>query len=89
MTHANDAEKKNSREIGSDAGGDPRGGAGALRGAGYERATVRDIAASASIDPALVIRYFGSKEALFVRAADFELRLPDLTQTEPSQLGAR
>ena len=35
---------------------------------------MRDIAAKASIDPALVIRYFGSKEALFVRAADIELR---------------
>jgi AcrR family transcriptional regulator len=45
---------------------------------GYERTTVRDIAARASIDPALVIRYFGSKEALFVRAADIELRMPDL-----------
>jgi AcrR family transcriptional regulator len=45
---------------------------------GYERTTVRDIAAKASIDPALVIRYFGSKEALFVRAADIELRMPDL-----------
>ena len=47
---------------------------------GYERATVRDIAAKAAIDPALVIRYFGSKEALFVRAADIELRMPDLAR---------
>jgi AcrR family transcriptional regulator len=29
---------------------------------GYERATVRDIAARAAIDPAMVIRYFGSKD---------------------------
>src|SRR5262249_4915924 len=40
---------------------------------GHERTTVRDIAAKASVDPALVIRYFGSKDELFVRAAAFEL----------------
>ncbi len=45
---------------------------------GYERATVRVIAAKAAIDPALVIRYFGSKEALFARAVDIELHMPDL-----------
>ena len=39
---------------------------------------MRDIAARAAIDPAMVIRYFGSKEALFARAADFDLRMPDL-----------
>lgn len=54
---------------------------------GYERTTVRDIAARASIDPALVMRYFGSKEALFARATDFDLKLPDLTNIEPPQLG--
>jgi len=32
---------------------------------GYEHATVRLIAAEAGVDPALVVRYFGSKEALF------------------------
>jgi AcrR family transcriptional regulator len=32
---------------------------------GYEHATVRRIAAEADVDPALVVRYFGSKEALF------------------------
>ncbi|MFZ1103905.1 MAG: helix-turn-helix domain-containing protein, partial [Hyphomicrobiaceae bacterium] len=45
---------------------------------GYERTTVRDIAARASIDAAMVMRYFGSKDALFARAADFDLRLPSL-----------
>ena len=39
---------------------------------GYDRATIRDIAARAAVDPALVIHYFGSKEALFTEA----LRLP-------------
>ncbi len=54
---------------------------------GYERATVRDIAARAGIDPALVIRYFGSKEALFVRSVDFDLRLPDLRDVAPGAIG--
>jgi AcrR family transcriptional regulator len=52
---------------------------------GFERATVREIAAKASIDPALVIRYFGSKEALFVQAADIELRMPDLSTASDSR----
>jgi AcrR family transcriptional regulator len=54
---------------------------------GYERTTVRDIAARAVIDPAMVMRYFGSKDELFARATVFDLRLPDLTKTEPSQIG--
>ncbi|HEU5333409.1 MAG TPA: TetR family transcriptional regulator [Actinocrinis sp.] len=32
---------------------------------GYERATIRAIAADAYIDPSMVIRYFGSKDRLF------------------------
>lgn len=35
---------------------------------GYERATIRGIAAAASVDPALVLRYYGSKEQLFQQA---------------------
>src|SRR6266566_1168233 len=36
---------------------------------GYERATIRAIARKAGIDPALVMRYFGTKEKLFAAAA--------------------
>jgi AcrR family transcriptional regulator len=54
---------------------------------GHDRTTVRDIAATASIDPALVIRYFGSKDELFVRAAAFDLRMPDLSKVKRSQIG--
>ncbi|GAB3806824.1 TetR/AcrR family transcriptional regulator [Micromonospora zhanjiangensis] len=46
---------------------------------GYERATIRAIAADAGIDPAMVMRYYGNKEKLFAAAADFDLRMPDLT----------
>ena len=45
---------------------------------GYQGATIRAIASSAAVDPALVMRYFGNKEALFAAAANFDLRLPDL-----------
>jgi AcrR family transcriptional regulator len=54
---------------------------------GHGRTTVRDIAAKASIDPALVIRYFGSKDELFLRAAAFDLRMPDLSKVKRSQIG--
>ena len=57
-------------------------------GQGYERTTVREIAARASIDPAMVMRYFGSKEGLFARATAFDLRLPDLTKIARHRLGA-
>ncbi|MEO6104190.1 MAG: TetR family transcriptional regulator [Pseudoxanthomonas sp.] len=54
---------------------------------GYERATIRAIAADARIDPALVMRYFGNKEQLFSAAAVFELRIPDLAAVPVEDLG--
>lgn len=35
---------------------------------GYDRTTIRRVAAAAQVDPALVMQYFGSKEALFRQA---------------------
>ncbi|OLP01610.1 TetR family transcriptional regulator [Mycolicibacterium porcinum] len=55
---------------------------------GYERATIRAIAADAGIDPAMVMRYYGNKERLFAAAAEFDLELPDLTQVPPEKVGA-
>ena len=55
---------------------------------GYERATIRAIAAEAGVDPALVMRYFVNKEKLFAAAADFDLKLPDLSALPRGQLGA-
>jgi len=55
---------------------------------GYERATIRAIAADAGIDPALVMRYFGTKEKLFAAAAEFNLRLPDLTAVPRGSVGS-
>ncbi len=40
---------------------------------GYENTTIRAIAAAAEVDPALVMRYFGSKEQLFAVAAEFNV----------------
>ncbi len=55
---------------------------------GYERATIRAIANAADIDPAMVMRYFGSKERLFAAAAEFDLRLPDLSGIRRRDVGA-
>jgi AcrR family transcriptional regulator len=43
----------------------------------YEQVSLRDVAAAAGIDPALVIRYFGSKEGLFERVLSTEVSAPD------------
>ncbi len=48
---------------------------------GYERTTIRAVAADADIDPSMVIRYFGTKERLFDAALTVDLRLPDLGGT--------
>lgn len=37
---------------------------------GYDRTTIRAVAAAARVDPGLVMHYFGSKERLFVRAIE-------------------
>lgn len=55
--------------------------------AGYEKTTVRAIAGDASIDPAMVMRYFGSKELLFTAAIQIDLRMPDLATLPREQLG--
>jgi AcrR family transcriptional regulator len=53
---------------------------------GYERTTLRAVAADVGVDPALVIRYFGSKQELFAAAAEFTLDLPDLTAVHPDDV---
>lgn len=62
---------------------------------GYDGANIREIAAEASVDPALVHHYFGTKESLFAAA----MRLPNLPEhiftgvlqgeTDASRLGER
>jgi AcrR family transcriptional regulator len=55
---------------------------------GYQAATIRSIATAAEIDPAMVMRYFGNKEKLFAAAAEFDLRLPDLSDVPQKDVGA-
>lgn len=49
--------------------------------AGFERATIREIAQRAKVDPALVLHYFGSKDGLFSAA----MALP----IDPQEFAAR
>ena len=53
---------------------------------GFERTTLRAIAADVGVDAALVIRYFGSKQDLFATATEFVIALPDLTGAEPDHI---
>jgi AcrR family transcriptional regulator len=53
---------------------------------GFERTTIRAIAADADIDPSMVMRYFGNKAQLFDTALAIDLRLPDLTTVPPDEL---
>jgi AcrR family transcriptional regulator len=52
--------------------------------AGYERTTIRAIAATASTDPGLVMRYFGSKQQLFAQVADMPAET--VTPGDPDQI---
>ena len=45
---------------------------------GFDRTTVRGIAKDAGIDAAMIVRYFGSKESLFLAATAIDLELPRL-----------
>lgn len=54
---------------------------------GFERCTVRAVAAAAGIHPSLVMRYFTDKEGLFAAAVRFDLRFPDLSTIPPNQRG--
>jgi AcrR family transcriptional regulator len=54
---------------------------------GFQKATIRAIAADADIDPSMVMRYYGNKDGLFAAAVDIDLRLPDLDDIEPERIG--
>lgn len=60
---------------------------------GYDGATIRDIAARAGVDGALVHHYFGSKQRLFLAAmeipVDFATAVPALLEGPPDRLGER
>jgi AcrR family transcriptional regulator len=60
---------------------------------GYQRATIRDVARLAGVDPALVHHYFGTKQDLFVAAVRLPVnpveQLTAVLATEPDQVGQR
>jgi len=59
---------------------------------GYDGATIRAIAASSRVDPALVAHFFGSKERLFVEALHFPdpaVFIPKLLEPGREGLGER
>ncbi|WP_346433993.1 TetR family transcriptional regulator [Nonomuraea composti] len=55
---------------------------------GYDRTTIRAIAGQAHIDPAMIIRYFASKEDLFLAACAFDVPLPDPAGIPREKVGA-
>lgn len=59
---------------------------------GFDRATIRGIAADADVDPALTIHHFGSKRQLFVAAHALPIDPTDLldrlAELPPSERGA-
>ena len=54
---------------------------------GYHGTTIRSVATAADIHPSMVMRYFDNKDGLFAAAAEFDLRLPDLSNVAPAELG--
>ena len=56
---------------------------------GFDATTVREIAGDASVDPALVMRYFGSKEGLFAEITLTEVSFADLLVDDRETLGHR
>jgi AcrR family transcriptional regulator len=60
---------------------------------GYERTTIRGVAADAGVDPALVMHFFGAKEQLFTAVIDLpedvERAIDHALRGDPGQLGER
>jgi AcrR family transcriptional regulator len=60
---------------------------------GYDRTSVRGVAGRAGVDPALVHRFFGSKDDLLAAALEVAVnpaeRIPEVMAGEPSALGER
>ncbi|MBA3415537.1 MAG: TetR/AcrR family transcriptional regulator [Chloroflexia bacterium] len=56
---------------------------------GYDQVGVRDIASHVGVDPALVIRYFGSKEGLFAESVAQKFDISPVFAGDRSGLGDR
>lgn len=53
---------------------------------GFDRTTIRSVASTVGVDPALVMHYFGNKDGLFAAAASMDLTFPDLTDVPADRL---
>jgi AcrR family transcriptional regulator len=66
---------------------------GAFAQVGYDRATIRDIAGAAGVDPALVHHYFSDKQGLFIAAMELPLDperiVAAVTGGDPERSGER
>ncbi len=60
---------------------------------GFDKATIRGIAAAAGVDPALVHHYYGSKQDLFVAVMELPPEIPNLVRNaiagDPDTAGER
>ena len=56
---------------------------------GYEKTTIRAIAAAAGVDPSMVMRYYGSKADLYATASAVDLQMLDLSDVPRSEVGRR
>jgi AcrR family transcriptional regulator len=54
---------------------------------GYERTTIRAVAAQAGVDASMVMRYFHSKAGLFTAAVTMDLQVPDLSSVPVGSRG--
>ncbi|GAA4736796.1 TetR/AcrR family transcriptional regulator [Phytohabitans rumicis] len=52
---------------------------------GYERATIRAIAAAAEVDKSSILQYFGSKQELFRAAVHWHIPIEEMTTDDPVQ----
>lgn len=60
---------------------------------GYDRTTLRSVAAEAGVDPALVVHFFGSKQRLFIAGVELPVDpgtvIHEVTAAPRSETGAR
>jgi AcrR family transcriptional regulator len=58
---------------------------GVFADVGYERATIRGVAAAAGVDKSSVIQYFGTKQALFREAVHWDIPVAELTTDDAKE----
>jgi AcrR family transcriptional regulator len=56
---------------------------------GYERATIRGIAAAAAVDKSSIVKYFGTKHRLFQEAVTWTIPVDDIASDDSAQTADR